>query len=67
MPTVMLLSIPLVYRPTSWGKSELPAIFHAVLDAVREAELERNKPLRTWFLAGMGVLCYPGLESLLSD
>jgi nucleoside-diphosphate-sugar epimerase len=50
-----------------WGKSELPAIFHAVLDAVREAGLDRKKPLRTWFLAGMGVLYYPGLESMLSD
>ena len=50
-----------------WGKSELPAIFHAVLDAVREAGLDRKKPLRTWFLAGMGVLYYPGSKSMLSD
>jgi nucleoside-diphosphate-sugar epimerase len=50
-----------------WGKSELPAIFHAVLDAVREAGLDRKKPLRTWFLAGMGVLYYPGSESMLSN
>jgi uncharacterized protein YbjT (DUF2867 family) len=50
-----------------WGKSELPAIFRAVLDAVREAGLERKKPLRTWFLAGLGVLYYPGSESMLSS
>ena len=50
-----------------WGKSELPAIFHAVLDAVREAGLERKKPLRSWFLAGLGVLYYPGSESMLSN
>ncbi|OCL04834.1 NAD(P)-binding protein [Glonium stellatum] len=50
-----------------WGKSELPAIFHAVLDAVRGAGLDRKKPLRTWFLAGMGVLYYPGSESMLSN
>ncbi len=50
-----------------WGKSELPAIFHAVLDAVREAGLDRKQPLRTWFLAGMGVLYYPGSESMLSN
>jgi nucleoside-diphosphate-sugar epimerase len=50
-----------------WGKSELPAIFHAVLDAVREAGLDRKKLLRAWFLAGMGVLCFPGLESMLSN
>ncbi len=50
-----------------WGKSELPAIFHAVLDAVREAGLDRKQLLRTWFLAGMGVLYYPGSESMLSN
>jgi hypothetical protein len=50
-----------------WGKSELPAIFHAVLDVAREAGLDRKKPLRAWFLAGLGVLHYPGLESMISD
>jgi nucleoside-diphosphate-sugar epimerase len=50
-----------------WGKSELPVIFHAVLDAVREAGSERKKSLRTWFLAGQGVLYYPGSDSMLSD
>lgn len=50
-----------------WGKSELPVIFRAVLDAVREAGVERKKPLRTWFLAGLGVLYYPGTESMLSN
>ena len=50
-----------------WGKSELPVIFRAVLDAVREAGLDRGKPLRVWFLGGMGVLYFPGSESLLSD
>jgi uncharacterized protein YbjT (DUF2867 family) len=50
-----------------WGKSELPAIFHAVLDAVQEAGSQRGKPLRTWFLAGMGVLYFPESESMLSN
>ncbi len=50
-----------------WGKSELPAIFRAVLDAVREAGSEKKKPLRTWFLAGLGVLHYPGTETMLSN
>lgn len=50
-----------------WGKGELPAIFHAVLDAVREAGVDRKKPLRTWFLGGLGVLYYPGTESMLSN
>jgi uncharacterized protein YbjT (DUF2867 family) len=50
-----------------WGKSDLPVIFRAVLDAVREVGIERKKPLRTWFLAGMGVLQYPGSESIISS
>ena len=50
-----------------WGNSDLPAIFRAVLDGVREAGTERKKPLRTWFLAGLGVLHYPGTESMLSN
>jgi len=50
-----------------WGKSELPTIVHAIVDAVREAGSERGKPLRAWFLAGMSVLHYPGLESMLMD
>ena len=50
-----------------WRKSEFPTIFHAVLDAVREAGMERKNPLRTWFLGGMGVLYYPGTESMLSN
>ena len=52
---------------TPWRKTELPTIFHVVLDAVREAGTERKNPLRVWFLGGMGVLCYPGTESMLSD
>jgi nucleoside-diphosphate-sugar epimerase len=50
-----------------WGKSELPAIFRAVLAAVREAGVHRKKPLRAWFLAGLGVLYYPGSETMLSN
>ncbi|KAF2227155.1 hypothetical protein BDZ85DRAFT_59239 [Elsinoe ampelina] len=50
-----------------WGKSDLPIIFRAVLDAARKASEERGSPLRVWFLAGMGVLNYPGTESLLSN
>lgn len=50
-----------------WGKSELPAIFRAVLGGVREAGMDRERPLRAWFLAGLGVLYYPGSESMLSN
>jgi len=48
-----------------WGKSELPAIFRAVLTGVQEAGSERKKPLRTWFLAGFSILNYPGTNSML--
>ncbi|EXJ85637.1 hypothetical protein A1O1_06003 [Capronia coronata CBS 617.96] len=50
-----------------WGKSDLPAIFRAVLNAVQDAGSERKRPLRTWFLGGLGVLCFPGSESMLSN
>jgi len=50
-----------------WGKSDLPVIFHAVLDGVRKAGLERTRPLRTWFLGGLGVLHYPGSTAMFSD
>jgi putative NADH-flavin reductase len=50
-----------------WGKSELPRIFHAVLNAVQEAGMDRKSPLRTWFLGGLSVLYYPGTESMLSN
>lgn len=50
-----------------WGTSELPKIFQAVVHAVQQAGLERHKPLRAWFLGGLGVLYYPGSQSMLSD
>jgi nucleoside-diphosphate-sugar epimerase len=50
-----------------WGKSDMPVIFRAVVDAVREAGTERRAPLRAWFLAGLGVLYYPGTETMLSN
>lgn len=50
-----------------WAKSDLPAIFRSVLDAVRDVGVERSRPLRTWFLGGQGVLYYPGTQSMLSD
>lgn len=50
-----------------WAKSDLPVIFRAVLDAVREVGVERKSPLRVWFLGGQGVLYYPGTQSMLSN
>jgi putative NADH-flavin reductase len=50
-----------------WGKSDLPEIFHAILEAVREASVERKSPLRTWFMGGLSVLYFPGTESMLMN
>ena len=50
-----------------WGKSDLPAIFRAVVNAVQEAGKERQKPLRTWLMAGLGVMYFPGTESMFSN
>lgn len=50
-----------------WAKSELPAIFRSVVEAVRQAGQERQRPLRAWFMAGLGVLYYPGSETMLSN
>ena len=50
-----------------WSKGDLPTIFRAVLDAVKQAGAERKKPLRAWFLGGLGVLHFPGSEKMLSN
>ena len=54
-----------------WGKSDLPAIFRAVVKAVQDAGSERlvvgQRALRFWVLAGLGVLHYPGTETMLSN
>lgn len=50
-----------------WASSSLPVIFAAVLAGVRDAGVERGKPLRAWFMGGFSVLCYPGTETYLSD
>ena len=50
-----------------WRKSDLPAIFRSVLNAVRQAGSEGDRPLRAWFLAGLGVLHFPGSETMLSS
>ncbi|KAF2674345.1 NAD(P)-binding protein [Microthyrium microscopicum] len=49
-----------------WGKSDLPLIFRSVVNAIRDASTERKKPLRSWFMGGMGVLYYPRSKTMLS-
>ena len=49
-----------------WGKSDFPEIVKAVVNAVRDAGVERKKPLRAWFLGGLGILTYPGSETLMA-
>jgi nucleoside-diphosphate-sugar epimerase len=50
-----------------WGKTDLPEIFSAVVKGIVEATEERQKPIRAWFLGGMGVLNFPGTSSMLSN
>ncbi|KAK4493644.1 hypothetical protein PRZ48_014829 [Zasmidium cellare] len=50
-----------------WAKSDLPKIFRAILEAVRQAGSERGRPYRFWCLGGTGVLYYPGTQSMLSS
>lgn len=50
-----------------WAKSDLPVIFRAVVEAVRQASEERGKPLRLWVLGGQGVLLVPGTKTPLSS
>ncbi|THZ06871.1 NAD(P)-binding protein [Aureobasidium pullulans] len=50
-----------------WNKSDLPEIFSAVLKAVQQAGSERKEPLRVCFLAGLGVLHFPGTNTMLSN
>lgn len=49
-----------------WQSSNFPEIFSAVLKGVHQAGAQRNKPLRAWFLGGLGVLQVPGTETMLS-
>jgi nucleoside-diphosphate-sugar epimerase len=50
-----------------WASTTLPEIFRAVVKAVVAAGEERGKPLRAWFMGGLGVLCFPGTEAMLSN
>jgi len=50
-----------------WKRNNLPEIFSAVLKGTQQAGSERNQPLRIWLLGGLGVLNYPGTETMLSN
>lgn len=50
-----------------WGTSDLPDIVRAVVDATKEVGIDRKAPLRAWFMAGLGILQYPGSDTLLSS
>jgi nucleoside-diphosphate-sugar epimerase len=50
-----------------WSKSDLPEIFAAVLKGVQQAGTQKSRPLRAWFLGGMGALNFPGTDNMLSD
>ncbi|PYI02394.1 hypothetical protein BO78DRAFT_400590 [Aspergillus sclerotiicarbonarius CBS 121057] len=46
-----------------WGKSDLPAIVDAVIQAALELGQERHTPMRVWFLGGQGILDIPTLPN----
>ena len=50
-----------------WREHLLPKIAKAVSDAAVAVGKERGKPLRAWFVAGLGLLEYPGTGYLLQD
>ena len=50
-----------------WHEFQLPKIAKAVSDAAVAVEQERGKPLRAWFIGGLGLLKYPGTEYLIQD
>lgn len=50
-----------------WKRNDLPEIFSAVLKGVQQAGVQRNNPLRAWFLGGLGVLQFPGTDTMLSN
>ncbi|KAJ5577739.1 uncharacterized protein N7459_006703 [Penicillium hispanicum] len=50
-----------------WGKSDLPVIVDAVINAALEAGQERGSPLRVWFLGGLGLLDIPAQKYMIVD
>jgi nucleoside-diphosphate-sugar epimerase len=50
-----------------WGKSDLPDIFQAAVNAAVEVGRERERPLRAWFLGGFGMLDTPNPKYTIFD
>ncbi|KAJ5782103.1 hypothetical protein N7457_003877 [Penicillium paradoxum] len=50
-----------------WGKSTLPTIVNAVIQAALEIGQERGTPLRLWVLAGQGLMDIPTKNYMLVD
>ena len=50
-----------------WGHSDLPIILQAAAKAAKVAGEKSGKPLRGWFLGGVGALDLPGTPYLLMD
>ena len=45
-----------------WSTPQMQGIIKAAATGAVEASQELNRPIRAWFLGGMGVLLYPGME-----
>lgn len=50
-----------------WGKSTLPTIVNAVIQAALEVGQERGIPLRLWVLAGQGLMDIPTKNYMIVD
>ncbi len=45
-----------------WSKPQMQEIIQAVATGAVDASKELNRPIRAWFLGGMTVLDFPGME-----
>lgn len=45
-----------------WSKPQMQEIIEAVATGAVEASNELNRPIRAWFLGGMSILDFPGME-----
>jgi nucleoside-diphosphate-sugar epimerase len=50
-----------------WKRNNLHEIVSAVVQGVKQAGAQKNKPLRAWFLGGFGVLHFPNTDTMLSN
>ena len=47
-----------------WSAPQLQGIIKAVATGAGDASKELNRPIRAWFLGGMSILDFPGMEGI---